>query len=132
MSKQKKFILLTLAIVLVFGFLAFFASKTETNKSSKLDSFAQCLTENGAKFYGTFWCSHCQNQKDSFGSSMKYINYIECSTLDGRGQTDICKEAGIDGYPTWEFADGSRLSGELPLEVLAEKTSCQLPLENNQ
>lgn len=128
MSKQKKFILSVVVIILIFGIFAFFASKEEINKDSALDGFAQCLTEKGAKFYGTFWCSHCQKQKKSFGSSMKHINYIECSTPNGRDQTDVCKEANVDGYPTWEFSDGSRLSGELSLDILANKTSCQLSL----
>ena len=34
----------------------------------------------------------------------------------------------IEGYPTWEFSDETRLSGEISLEKLAEKTSCLLPL----
>jgi thiol-disulfide isomerase/thioredoxin len=29
----------------------------------KYDEFAKCLTDNGAKFYGAFWCPHCQAQK---------------------------------------------------------------------
>lgn len=33
----------------------------------------------------------------------------------------------IEGYPTWIFKDGSRLTGEIPLPTLAEKTQCALP-----
>ena len=94
----------------------------------KYDTFAQCLKDKGAIFYGAFWCPHCQAQKKMFGSSVKLLPYVECSTPDGSAQTKECKEKGIDGYPTWEFSDGSRLSGEIPLEQLAEKTSCPLPL----
>lgn len=94
---------------------------------SELDTFAQCLSDQGAKFYGAFWCPHCQNQKTLFGKSEKHLPYIECSTPDGQRQLDICIDAGIEGYPTWEFSSGERLSGEIPLEVLAEKTGCVLP-----
>jgi hypothetical protein len=90
------------------------------------DAFAKCLNEKGAVFYGAFWCPHCQNQKTMFGKSAKYLNYVECSTPDGRSQLPVCQEAGIDGYPTWKFADGSRLTGEIPLGALAEKTGCKL------
>jgi hypothetical protein len=46
--------------------------------------------------------------------------------LDGKGQIEECREAGIKAYPTWEFADGERVTGELQLAVLAEKTQCVL------
>lgn len=91
------------------------------------DEFATCLAREGAVFYGAFWCSHCQAQKKLFGSSAKLLPYVECSTTDGRGQTQFCIEREIESYPTWEFADGSRLNGEIPLAQLAEKTLCELP-----
>ena len=61
-----------------------------------------------------------------FGKSDKYLPYIECSTADGKGQLPICNEQNISGYPTWEFADGSRETGELSLAHLAQKTGCPL------
>lgn len=93
----------------------------------KLDSFAQCLTDEGATFYGAFWCPHCQNQKAMFGNSMEYIKYVECSTPDGQGQLSVCSDIGIESYPTWVFADGTRETGEQTPERLAEKTGCMLP-----
>lgn len=97
------------------------------SKPGKLDGFAQCLKDKGATFFGAFWCPHCQNQKALFGNSAKLLPYIECSTPDAQGQLQICKDKKITGYPTWEFADGSRSTGEIPLETLSEKTGCQLP-----
>ncbi|HEY4502259.1 MAG TPA: thioredoxin domain-containing protein [Candidatus Paceibacterota bacterium] len=97
------------------------------SQPGKLDTFAQCLGEKGATFYGAFWCPHCQNQKALFGNSAKLLPYIECSTSDGKQQLQICTDAGITGYPTWEFANGERLSGEVELKVLSEKTGCELP-----
>lgn len=95
----------------------------------KYDEFATCLKDKGAVFYGAFWCPHCQSQKKLFGSSQKLLPYVECSTADGRGQTQACIDKGVKSYPEWEFADGSRLNGEIPLAQLAEKTSCVLPVE---
>lgn len=94
----------------------------------KYDEFAQCLEAKGATFYGAFWCPHCQATKKMFGSSSKLLPYVECSTADGQGQTQICIDKKVTSYPTWEFADGSRLNGEQTLEALAEKTGCVLPL----
>jgi len=100
---------------------------SSTATSGKYDTFATCLKDKGTTFYGAFWCPHCQAEKKLFGSSVKLLPYVECSTPDGSGQTQVCIDKGIKGYPTWEFADGSRLNGEIPLEQLAEKTSCTLP-----
>lgn len=99
-------------------------------KSGKLDAFASCIKDSGATFYGAFWCPHCQNQKAMFGSSAKLLPYKECSTPDGRNQLQECTDAGVTGYPTWEFADGTRESGEVSLVRLSEVTKCPLPAED--
>ncbi len=94
---------------------------------SKLDSFAQCLKDKNATFYGAYWCPHCQRTKQMFGSAAHLLPYVECSTADGKGQTQICKDKGIVGYPTWVFADGSKLEGEHTLDELAKASGCTLP-----
>ncbi len=120
--------------ILIIGLLILGAIATVLLQSNntppepgKYDTFATCLKNKGAVFYGTFWCTHCQSQKKLFGSSQKLLPYIECSSADGRSQLQTCKDKKIESYPTWEFADGSRLSGEIPLQQLADKTSCILP-----
>jgi len=126
MQKKTKFIIFIVAIIIiVVGFGVYSGAKSD--KSGKYDSFAKCLTLSGAKFYGAFWCSHCNNQKKAFGSSQQYLPFVECSSDDGKEQLQICKDEGIEGYPTWVFADGTRLSGEVSFETLAEKTQCVLP-----
>lgn len=113
-----------LLILLLIVYLVFFSS----TPPGYYDEFAQCLSDNGAKLYGTFWCPHCNEQKEAFGDSIQYVNYIECSTPDGQGRTTVCVEANVESYPTWEFADGSRVTGVVPLYQLSEKTGC--PLNN--
>lgn len=93
----------------------------------KYDGLAQCLTEKGAKFYGAFWCPHCQDQKKAFGNSAELLPYVECSNPDGKSQTQICIDKQVQQYPTWEFADGSRVTGQKSPAELAEKTGCTLP-----
>ena len=99
-------------------------------KPGKLDTFASCINDSGAIFYGAFWCPHCQNQKAMFGSSAKLLPYVECSTPDGKSQVPLCTDAGVTGYPTWEFAGGERENGEVSLERLSEMTNCPLPESN--
>jgi thiol-disulfide isomerase/thioredoxin len=93
--------------------------------------FAQCLQSKGTIFYGAFWCPHCQAQEQQFQMSraaMEAINlYHECSLPDASGQNQSCNDAKIQSYPTWQFADGSRLTGVQTFADLAAKTGCALP-----
>ncbi len=102
-------------------------AKTHPAGPGPLDEFAKCLTQKGAQFYGAYWCPHCNNQKKMFGSSAQYLPYVECSSPDGQSQLPVCTQKGVTGYPTWFFADGSKLEGEVALATLAQKTSCPLP-----
>src|SRR3989344_414689 len=106
---------------------------TEPAGPGKYDEFTKCLEEKGAVFYGAFWCPHCQAQKKLFGSSAKLLPYVECSTADANGQTQICKDKGITSYPTWILPDGTLVPNEtdagVTLATLGAKTSCALPVE---
>jgi thiol-disulfide isomerase/thioredoxin len=99
-----------------------------SGRPSGLDSFASCLSGKGVTFYGTFWCPHCQAQKALFGRSASKLPYTECSLPSGQGQTQVCIDAEIKNYPTWEFAGGERLVGEQSLEALSQKSGCELSL----
>lgn len=125
---NKKIFLLVIGF-LVLGIIGIVLLQTNSIPPGpgKYDTFATCLKDKGAVFYGAYWCPHCQAQKKLFGSSQKLLPYVECSTADGNGQTQVCIDKKITGYPTWEFADGARLNGEIPLQQLAEKTACVLP-----
>ena len=128
MSNKNIFFLIICLLILGTVATVILRSDNTSAAPGKYDTFAQCLKDKGAIFYGAFWCPHCQAQKKMFGSSQKLLPYVECSLASGQGQTQACIDKKIEGYPTWEFSDGSRLSGEIPLEQLAEKTSCPLPL----
>jgi hypothetical protein len=124
MNKGLIAVLVIAVAAIAVGVLAFTGNSVNTD--GKYDEFAQCLTTSGTKMYGAYWCPHCSDQKEAFGSSWQYVNYVECSNPDG-SQTDVCVQAGIRSYPTWEFPDGSRQSGFLSFETLASKTGCELP-----
>ena len=125
---QKKYTIFIVFIVLIIIAVAGIGiySGAGTQKPNPLDGFAQCLKANGAEFYGAFWCPHCLEQKDEFGSAKQYLPYIECSNADN-SQTQICKDKKIDGYPTWIFKDGTKQTGAMSLDALAQKTGCVLP-----
>ncbi len=130
MEKSTYYIITGIIILLVLGGVLFFAKGKLTGSTiaipGKYDTFADCLTEKGVKMYGAFWCGHCQNQKEMFAESFQYVNYIECSTPDGKSQSAQCETEGITGYPTWEFGDKRRVSGELSFEQLSLYSGCAL------
>lgn len=96
-------------------------------KASTLDSFAKCVSSKGAHMYGAWWCPHCAEQKEDFGYAFQYVNYTECSPEGQRTLNQACKQAGIHNFPTWQFSDGSRKEGTLPLTELSQRTGCKLP-----
>lgn len=111
-------------IVIIIGL--FYASGDKGPESSdKYDDFAQCLADAGAKFYGAWWCPHCENQLNMFERSDN-VPYNECST-PSRAQNELCNGVGITTYPTWIFADGSKATGVQSFAALAEKTGCEVP-----
>ena len=71
----------------------------------KYDDFAICLAENGAKMYGTDWCSHCKDQKLLFGKSFKYVDYTDCDL-----NKDACTLCGACDI---ECASGVKLRNEI-------------------
>ena len=121
---KKNLTWLAIGILIVAGIGIWIYSQSQPGQ---YDAFAKCLKDQGAVFYGAFWCPHCQKQKAMFGKSARLLPYVECSTRDGRNKLGVCVEKDIEGYPTWEFADGSRLVGEVALSKLSEKTGCPLP-----
>ncbi|CAM0870507.1 unnamed protein product [Alopecurus aequalis] len=88
-------------------------------------SLARHLHSIGAKMYGAFWCSHCNEQKQMFGrEAMEILDYVECFP-DGAGKgkkmATECAATGLDGFPTW-IINGKLLSGDQQLPILAEES----------
>lgn len=124
--KIKKFIPIHLILIFVILLAAGCSTANNAPVASKYDGFAKCLADNGTKMYGAYWCQHCASQKQMFGDSFEFVNYIECSLPNRAGQTQECKDARINAYPTWEFKDGKRIEGELALGQLSQYSGCSL------
>ena len=85
-----------------------------------LRALAEHLTATNTKFYGAYWCPHCQQQKVLFGASAARLPYIECSP-NGRGAAPAtaCIQAEIRNFPTWVVA-GQRIERTLSISQLAQ------------
>jgi len=104
-------------ILIILGAIYGYKNITgKTIQSGQYDEFAQYLTEQGAKMYGTDWCGYCKEQKKLFGDSFQYIDYVNCDK-----NRQECSNAGIGGYPTWKI-NGENYSGLQSLEQLASLT----------
>ncbi|GLT82568.1 hypothetical protein SLE2022_009320 [Rubroshorea leprosula] len=103
--------------------LPFFTTEITTTSSPFALSLARYLRSTGAKMYGAFWCSHCLEQKQIFGSeASKLLDYVECfpnGYKKGTKMAKACADAGIEGFPAWVI-HGQVLSGEQELAELAE------------
>jgi hypothetical protein len=123
-SKTKKVILYVVVAALFVG--AYLAGRYF--KNHKYDSFARCLATKNARMYGLYWCPHCADQKREFGSSFRYVPYIECaSENDPHELTPACKAAGVKLFPSWQFGADPPKEGVLTLQELSQKTGCSLP-----
>lgn len=115
----------TIVLVAVLIVTALLVSIVWKNHApSEYDEFAQCLTDNGAQVYEAYWCSACARQKDMFGSAYRHLDTTECSS-PGSSTFDLCPD--ITSTPTWETADGERVTGVQSFEDLAELYGCELP-----
>jgi hypothetical protein len=123
-SSSARKIVTALLIVAAFVVVIYLGLR---KRGSRLDAFAKCLASKPTKMYGAYWCPHCADQKELFESSFRYVPYVECGVPGSRDEAQVCKDAGIKHFPTWEFAGGERQEGTMALQALAAKTGCSLP-----
>lgn len=142
-EKKQIFVSFIYIAVIVFIILAFaYFNKTETpvvtdgnnvvststintatsTIDTPMDIFAKCVAAKGVTMYGAAWCSHCQNEKSHFGSSFKYVPYVECPD-----NAKLCEDKGVLGYPTWIDAQGNKHEGEQGIDGLAKISGCSIP-----
>jgi thiol-disulfide isomerase/thioredoxin len=87
------------------------------------------LRDSGARFYGTYWCPSCQQQKALFEASADRLPYIECTPNGRNGLLSLaCAANDIKEYPTW-IIDGRRHTGVVAVDELARLSAFDWPPE---
>ena len=119
----KHFLVWGIVIALVIGGIAYV--KVVEPAMNNHDELAKCLSANGAMMYGAYWCPHCQEQKKMFGKSVKYMSHIDCAVRGSTEILQICKDAGVENFPTWKFRSGEKVTGIIPLDRLARLAGCE-------
>lgn len=94
-----------------------------------LVALAKALTDAGAKFYGAGWCPVCTAQKELFEDGAQLLPFIEVTNPD-RTLNSIGQSLNIDTFPTWIFANGTRLEGLQSLQVLAASAGIEIPVSD--
>lgn len=108
------------SVIVLTGTVGIYSSQGNLMAQSQTfaGKLAQHLKVSGAKMYGAYWCPHCHDQKDLFGSANKQVPYIECDPRGEKPQTKLCQDKGIKGFPTWEIG-GKIYEGQRSLDELA-------------
>lgn len=122
---SNKYITLLIVGVVAVAVVIWLYSQQQT--SGEFDAFAQCLAAQGAVMYGTEGCPHCQNEKNAFGDSFRFIPYVDCLA-----DPKICIAKDIQGYPTWIFNDEKHFLGEQGLQKLSLISGCALPADSQK
>lgn len=122
MKFKTKYIALIAVAVIVLSAIFLVSSYTGNHSSVDVgyDDFAQCLSDNGVVMYGTRTCGVCSMQKEVFGDSFQYVNYIAYNE-----DPDLFHEKNISSVPTWEI-DGEFHVGLKTIEQLSDLTGCAL------
>ncbi|HEY9653471.1 MAG TPA: hypothetical protein V6C95_22610, partial [Coleofasciculaceae cyanobacterium] len=98
---------------------------TSSSSVSANVALARHLKQVGAKMYATFWCGVCRRQEQRFGKeALRFVNIIECDPRGKNAQPQLCQNAGVRAYPTWEI-NGQLYEGGMPLETLADISGYQ-------
>ena len=123
---RRGLVLVIAIVIIIILAINFPFTGNHINPPGQYDEFAQCLSGKGLVLYGTYRCGHCNIQKQMFGDSFQYVNYIECDPTGENGNPELCLAAGISAYPTW-ILNGEHYIGRRSFETLAEISGCELP-----
>ena len=97
-------------------------AKIETISGAAETALVEYLVANDVKFYGAYWCSHCQQQKSLFGAdAAAKLLYIECAADGENSQRQLCKDKNIQMFPTWVIK-GKYFTGTKDLKEIATLT----------
>ena len=97
-------------------------SKIDTVSGAAETGLVEHLITQNVKFYGAYWCSHCQKQKSLFGAvAAAKLPYVECAADGEKSQRQLCKDKDIKMFPTWVI-DGKYFTGAKDLKEIAELT----------
>ena len=91
-----------------------------------LVAFAQQLSAAGAKLYGAAWNSDTTAQKQLFGDGAQFVSFVEATNTNHEANQEATSH-NITTYPTWIFADSSRMVGVQTLAAISAHVGIAIP-----
>lgn len=94
------------------------AGTTTNENSDYLEKLAKFMTDQGMVIYGSYQSPETKSQKDLFGESSQFLNYVECDATGTSANSDECISQNVNVYPTWIY-NGTKYVGIQTLSDLA-------------
>jgi len=98
----------------------------EGEAADDLVQFAKDLDTAGVKYYGAAWCPSCTQQKQLFEDGGHFLPFVEVTNPD-RTLNSVGVANSITSFPTWTFADGSRVEQVMTLSELSTASGVAIP-----
>lgn len=103
-----------------------FGSPAEGEAAPDLVQFARDLAANGVDFFGSSSCPACTAQRDLFSDGRDDLPFIEVTNPDGTFNS-VAAANNITQVPTWDFPNGTRLTGVQTLQALSDASGVPIP-----
>ncbi len=112
--------------MMTFGLVGEGEQAGEGEGGQNLVEFAKALTQAGVRFFGADWCPICTQQKQLFEDGASFLPFIEVTNPD-RTRNTVGVSENITQYPTWEFPNGTRVTGLQTLAQLSTQSGVAIP-----
>lgn len=112
MKKDKLITILIILLVLIISFFLLKKSSPETT-----EEIAKCIGKNSI-LYVQLGCIHCENQKELFGESVKYLEIVDCWF-----EKEKCNTNEITATPTW-IINNKKYEEVQSIKKLQKLTGC--------
>ncbi|MFO0885970.1 MAG: hypothetical protein U0894_17605 [Pirellulales bacterium] len=100
----------------------------EGESGQDLVAFAKALAASGAKLYGADWNADTTTQRNTFEDGWRFLPFVEVTNADHTANS-VATTNNITTYPTWVFANSTRLTGPQTLSAISAASGIADPNE---
>jgi len=123
LSGNKKWVVIALIVIALIFSIKTIIPEPNPNPNNFSNQIISCL-DNQYTMYGTEWCAHCRNQKNTLGKVIVDVSYIDCDKNMAQ-----CEGKGITGYPFnvmfhKDTEELSTIAGEIEVSKILKLTGC--------
>lgn len=108
-----------------------FTVNVAASDPANLVAFAQALAATTTRFFGAAWNETTTQQKELFQDGGQFLPFFEVTnadrTLNALGTQN---NVALNQLPTWVFPDGTRATGVLSLQTIAQRSGVIIPAGN--